>query len=86
MLQGFEPWVFQGGERFFKEVKPRFMQVEVSSMCSDATGVNGTAFLKQLQSYGYEVRLSPHGQAADVDSILIPDKATPMNVYLVPAA
>lgn len=83
--EGFEPWVVEGAQEFFRTVKPRFAQVEVSQMADKATGVPARALLRQLAGLGFELRLGPHGRAVAADDVDIPPESNPINIYLVPA-
>lgn len=43
--EGFEPWVVQGGQTLFSKIKPNYMQLEVSDMTPEATGVGVHEFM-----------------------------------------
>jgi len=81
--EGFEPWVFNGGKRFFTEVKPRFVQLEISDMTKEATGIDAPDFLQSLVDMGYNLRKN----AFDTKNVRPQDVprysgVTPANVYL----
>lgn len=80
--EGFEPWVVEGGKKFFSEVRPRFMQLEVSAMSEAATNVKATDLLEELVSYGYELRESAFSRPIRPKDIKIAPVSNPANVYL----
>lgn len=70
--EGFEPWVVEGGARFFETVKPPYMQVEVSeAMSVDATGVGPRELLRGFANAGYTLNVIT-AEAAKLD--LKPDE------------
>lgn len=56
-VEGFEPWVVEGGREFFRVARPLFMMVELSTMTTRATGVTPHELLERLAAPGYEIRL-----------------------------
>jgi len=80
--EGFEPWVIQGGKKFFSTVRPPFLQLEVSDMSDAATGISSTQMLEALAGLGYEIRKEVLGRpvrARDLEQKL---GSNPGNVYL----
>jgi len=57
-VEGLEPWVFEGGRRFITEVRPRFMQVEVSIQTREI-GIETADFLHNLMNLGYSLHEQP---------------------------
>lgn len=83
-VEGFEPWVFQGAARVLNEVRPRFIQMEVSRMSVAGTNVSAVEMLEAVTAAGYELRESAFARAirpADLEGRV----GDPMNVYLVDA-
>ena len=80
--EGFEPWVVAGGKKFVSEVRPRFMQLEVSAMNEAATNVTANELLEELVSYGYELRASAFSRPMRPKDVKIAPVSNPANVYL----
>ncbi len=84
--EGFEPWVIQGGKKFFSSVRPRFLQLEVSVMSDAATGISSVQMLEALAGLGYEIREGAFGRPVRAADIKEHPGQNPGNVYLyVPA-
>ena len=81
--EGFEPWVFEGAERFLNTVRPRFMQLEVSTMSQEATNVTGWEMLSKLVGVGggYELRESAFSRPIHPTDIII-QEGRQVNVFL----
>ncbi|WPT13807.1 hypothetical protein PSENEW3_00001646 [Picochlorum sp. SENEW3] len=55
--EGFEPWVIQGGRRFFNTTKPRYFVTELNPPpLKAATNTSSLDFIRQIQSFGYSLR------------------------------
>ena len=80
--EGFEPWVVQGGKKFFSSVRPRFLQLEVSAMSDAATGICSTQMLEAFEGLGYEVRQEAFGRPIRARDMPTRPGGDPGNVYL----
>jgi Methyltransferase FkbM domain len=80
--EGFEPWVIQGGKKFFSSVRPSFLQLEVSTMSDDATGISSTQMLEALAGLGYEIREEAFGRPVRAADLPQKPGNNPGNVYL----
>jgi hypothetical protein len=61
-VEGFEPWVLEGGQAFFRAVRPPFVTLELSSHSVEATNTTAVELLARLAEWGYEARLgAPDG-------------------------
>ncbi|KAG7667881.1 hypothetical protein NADE_002480 [Nannochloris sp. 'desiccata'] len=80
--EGFEPWVIQGGKKFFSTVRPPFLQLEVSTMSDAATGISSTQMLEALAGLGYEIREHAFGRPVRARDLDQKTANNPGNVYL----
>jgi hypothetical protein len=80
--EGFEPWVIQGGKKFFSIVRPPFLQLEVSVMSDAATGISSTQMLEALAGLGYEIRKEALGRPVRAKDLEQKPGDNPGNVYL----
>lgn len=81
--EGFEPWIIEGAAEFFTQVKPTFIQLEISQMTIDATNTSIAAFLGRMQSFGYELRWTPFSRPARPEDVRVSPRDNPKNMYLV---
>jgi FkbM family methyltransferase len=80
--EGFEPWVINGGKKFFSDVRPRFLQLEVSSMSDAATGISSLQMLEALAGLGYEIREEAFSRPVRAADMTQKSANEPGNVYL----
>ena len=82
--EGFEPWVIEGAQNFLSTVRPRFIQLEASTMSEAATNVSAVELLTGIVELGYELRETAFSQ--EIQPSVVAEKISkgqnPTDVFL----